>query len=75
MKKEPSALDILKQISQQKGAEITQAAKAAGEKVKVAASVVNDSVHKQPWYYMGGAAVVGFLAGIFAHAKRKSSEP
>lgn len=34
-------------------------------KVQDAATVVNTSVHLYPWRYIGGAVVVGFLAGIF----------
>ena len=38
-----------------------------GETAKLAASTVDHSVHKHPWYYVGGAAVgaliLGFLLG------------
>jgi len=35
------------------------------EKVQDSATIVNTSVHLHPWYYIGGAAVCGLLAGIF----------
>jgi len=39
----------------------------AGDAAKLAASTVDHSIHKHPWYYVGGAAVgaliLGFLLG------------
>jgi ElaB/YqjD/DUF883 family membrane-anchored ribosome-binding protein len=35
-----------------------------GDKAKLAASTVDDSIHKHPWYYVGGAAVGGLLIGL-----------
>jgi ElaB/YqjD/DUF883 family membrane-anchored ribosome-binding protein len=39
----------------------------AGEAAKLAATTVDQSAHKHPWYYVGGAAVgaliLGFLLG------------
>lgn len=37
----------------------------AVDKVQDAAGVVNTSVHLHPWSYIGGAALCGFLAGLF----------
>ncbi len=72
MKKASSTLDVIKKAAQQKGEELTQAAKTASDTVTNAATAVDKSVHKTPWYYLGGVAVVSFLAGIFARPKRKS---
>ena len=37
----------------------------AVEKVVNTASSVNDSVHNSPWPYIGGAALGGFVIGMF----------
>ena len=66
------ALEMLKQASEIKRDEIMEAGRAAADQVKYAATAVNDSVHKKPWYYLGGAAFIGFLAGIFSRSKRHS---
>jgi ElaB/YqjD/DUF883 family membrane-anchored ribosome-binding protein len=53
-----------------------EAAKRAGEvtweKSKEAAAVVDDNVHKNPWYYIGGVAVSALLLGYILG--RKTSE-
>lgn len=36
----------------------------AFEAAKDTATTVNTSVHLHPWYYIGGAAVCGFLTGM-----------
>lgn len=38
----------------------------AVEKVVDTASTVNGSVHSHPWPYIGGAALGGFLLGMFS---------
>ena len=35
-----------------------------GEAAKLAASTVDHSLRKHPWYYVGGAAVGGLLIGL-----------
>jgi ElaB/YqjD/DUF883 family membrane-anchored ribosome-binding protein len=35
-----------------------------GEAAKLAASTVDHSIRKHPWYYVGGAAVGGLLIGL-----------
>ena len=35
-----------------------------GETAKLAASTVDHSLRKHPWYYVGGAAVGGLLIGL-----------
>jgi ElaB/YqjD/DUF883 family membrane-anchored ribosome-binding protein len=35
-----------------------------GDTAKLAASTVDHSVRKHPWYYVGGAAVGGLLIGL-----------
>jgi ElaB/YqjD/DUF883 family membrane-anchored ribosome-binding protein len=35
------------------------------DKAKATATSLNDSVQEHPWYYIGGAALLGFLAGLF----------
>lgn len=37
----------------------------AVEKVVDTASAVNDSVHNSPWPFIGGAAIGGFVLGMF----------
>ncbi|HOK05121.1 MAG TPA: hypothetical protein PLN24_07710 [Victivallales bacterium] len=53
-----------------------EAAKKAGEitveKSKEAAAIVDESVRKNPWYYIGGIAVSALLLGYILG--RKSSE-
>lgn len=41
----------------------------AMEKIQSTASTVNTSVHLHPWHYMGGAALLGFLAGLCTRCK------
>jgi ElaB/YqjD/DUF883 family membrane-anchored ribosome-binding protein len=36
----------------------------AFDTAKDAATTVNTSIHLHPWYYSGGAAAVGYLAGL-----------
>ncbi len=36
----------------------------AVDKVKETGATVNESVHSHPWYYIGGAALIGLLAGL-----------
>jgi ElaB/YqjD/DUF883 family membrane-anchored ribosome-binding protein len=75
------ALELIKDASQQKREDLSDtvdgiydkvvdAKDMAADKVKLAAKTVNGSAHKKPWHYMGGAAVLGFLAGIFARSRR-----
>lgn len=75
MKKTSDALELIKEVSEQKREQLMEAGKVAAEKVKTAANIVNESVHEKPWYYLGGAAVIGFLAGIFTRSKRQSNNP
>lgn len=35
------------------------------EKTQDAVTTVNNSVHSHPWHYIGGAALIGFLSGLF----------
>lgn len=39
------------------------------DKVKDAASTVDTSVHLHPWRYIGGAALLGLIAGRLLHRK------
>jgi len=41
-----------------------------GDTAKLAASTVNHSVHKHPWYYVGGAAAGGLLIGMLVGRRR-----
>ncbi len=41
----------------------------ATEKISESLGYVNDSVHKRPWYYIGGAALGGFLIGMLFHRR------
>ncbi len=34
-------------------------------KVQDAATDVNNSVHAHPWYYLGGAALIGIVGSLF----------
>jgi ElaB/YqjD/DUF883 family membrane-anchored ribosome-binding protein len=36
------------------------------ETARDAAHSINESVHKNPWNYIGGAVLVGFFAGLLA---------
>ncbi len=49
-----------------------KAGEATWEKSKDAAAVVDDHAHKNPWYYVGGAAVSALLLGYILG--RKSSD-
>jgi len=42
-----------------------------GETAKVAASAVDHSLRKHPWYYVGGAAVGGLLLGLLIGRPRR----
>ena len=75
------ALDLLKEASQEKRVELMEiiaglyekakdAQSAAADKVKAAATTVNDSAHDKPWIYVGGAALVGFVVGLFVRSRR-----
>ena len=37
---------------------------------RLAASTVDDSIRKHPWYYVGGAAVGGLLIGLLINRPR-----
>ncbi|MFO7638822.1 MAG: hypothetical protein R6X14_05945 [bacterium] len=41
-----------------------------GETAKLAASTVNHSVRKHPWFYVGGAAAGGLLLGLLVGRRR-----
>ena len=41
-----------------------------GETAKLAASTVDHSVRKHPWYYVGGAALGGLLIGLLIGRRR-----
>ena len=41
----------------------------ATEKISDTIHSVNDSVHTKPWYYIGGAALGGFLIGMLFHRR------
>jgi ElaB/YqjD/DUF883 family membrane-anchored ribosome-binding protein len=41
-----------------------------GDTAKLAASTVDHSVRKHPWYYVGGAAAVGLLIGLLVGHRR-----
>ncbi len=42
-----------------------EAKEEAVEKMDDAMERVNESVHESPWRYIGGAAAVGFILGLF----------
>ena len=41
-----------------------------GDSAKLAASTVDHSLRKHPWYYVGGAAVGGLLIGLLINRPR-----
>ncbi|MFO7675665.1 MAG: hypothetical protein R6X12_05080 [bacterium] len=44
--------------------------KEVGATARVAATTVDHSVRKHPWYYVGGAAATGLLIGLLARRRR-----
>lgn len=68
-------LATLEEAAKEKGEEVSQyfkqlveSAKGATDhvmdKTKTAAHEVDRSVHSNPWPYLGGAALLGFLVGV-----------
>jgi ElaB/YqjD/DUF883 family membrane-anchored ribosome-binding protein len=43
----------------------------AGETASMAASTVDHSVRKHPWYYIGGAALGGLVIGLLISGRRQ----
>jgi ElaB/YqjD/DUF883 family membrane-anchored ribosome-binding protein len=75
------AIELLKEASKEKKIEllhllsgifdnIKEAEGKAVEKVKGAATKVDKSVHKNPWAYIGGAALAGVLVGFLLRFRR-----
>jgi ElaB/YqjD/DUF883 family membrane-anchored ribosome-binding protein len=50
---------------------VKERGKEAGDTAKLAASTVDDSVRKHPWYYIGGAALGGLLIGLLINSRRQ----
>jgi ElaB/YqjD/DUF883 family membrane-anchored ribosome-binding protein len=50
---------------------VKEKGKEAGDTAKLAASTVDDSVRKHPWYYIGGAAAGGLLIGLLINGRRR----
>ena len=48
---------------------VVSATGASVEKVKEAGVKVDENVHDKPYYYIGGAAVIGFLLGVLVARK------
>jgi ElaB/YqjD/DUF883 family membrane-anchored ribosome-binding protein len=42
-----------------------------GDSAKLAASTVDHSIRKHPWYYIGGAALGGLLIGLLISGRRQ----
>jgi len=65
-----AAAETLSSAQKREIAALLQAKEALTEKVKETATVVDDSVHANPWPYIGGSAVVALLVGyILGHKK------
>jgi ElaB/YqjD/DUF883 family membrane-anchored ribosome-binding protein len=75
------AMDLLKEASKEKKIEllhllsgifddIKEAEGKAVEKVKGVATKVDKSVHKNPWAYIGGAALAGIVVGFLLRLRR-----
>jgi ElaB/YqjD/DUF883 family membrane-anchored ribosome-binding protein len=50
---------------------VNEKGKEAGDSAKLAASTVDDSVRKHPWYYIGGAALGGLVIGLLISGRRQ----
>ena len=50
---------------------VKEKGKETGDTAKLAASTVDDSVRKHPWYYIGGAAAGGLLIGLLINGRRR----
>lgn len=81
MQKTNEAFDLLKKVSDQKCAELTEAIGFEVDKVKDAKNIVtekvrstvdmvNESAHTKPWHYIAGALVVGVLLGILTRSRK-----
>lgn len=77
------ALELLRQASKEKQIELVHmmhgiyedvkgAQEKAVEKAKTVAKQVDNSAHKNPWAYIGGAALVGLIVGFFVRLRRGS---
>jgi ElaB/YqjD/DUF883 family membrane-anchored ribosome-binding protein len=75
------ALELLKEASRDKQVELSElvgdfidnakhARDKAVQKAKHAANQVDRSAHDNPWPYIGGAALGGFLIGFLIRSKR-----
>lgn len=75
------ALDLLKEASNHKKVELLQMVKDLYQQVQVAegkvvekakdvASDVDEHVHKNPWRYVGAAAVGGLILGVLMTFRR-----
>jgi ElaB/YqjD/DUF883 family membrane-anchored ribosome-binding protein len=42
-----------------------------GDSAKLAASTVDHSIRKHPWYYVGGAALGGLIIGLLISGRRQ----
>jgi len=48
---------------------LKSAEEAASSKLKEAAGTVDQSAHEKPWIYIAGAALGGFIIGLFCHRR------
>ena len=48
---------------------LKEAKEETAEKISEGKGYINDSIHKKPWYYIGGAAMGGFLLGMLCHRR------
>jgi ElaB/YqjD/DUF883 family membrane-anchored ribosome-binding protein len=51
--------------------EVSGAYRAGKAKARAAASEIDSHVHANPWAYIGGSAVLGFLVGLLVARSRK----
>ena len=50
---------------------VKEKSKEAGETATMAATAVDHSVRKHPWYYIGGAALSGLVIGLLISGRRQ----
>lgn len=76
------AIDLLKQASHDKKVELSDrlhgyyekaqdAKDRAVQKAKEKATQVDETVHRNPWPFIGGAAIFGFLVGLLMRFRKK----
>ena len=67
---EQSAVDTLSAAQKRAVEAIVHAKEVGQEKVKAAATAVDEHVHENPWPYIGGAALAALLFGYILGRKK-----